>query len=213
MKFTKESLLDTLKAKLTANGKHLAISERTLKAQVETLYAIGVNEETELDAFVAQILPSFETLRGNYEKDNSDFVNQWKKDHPSPEPPKPTEPKTSDDKLDALMAEIKALKDANEATKREKTILDKKNALIANLKEKGIKDEKWLNTYLANTSIEEGTDIEAKATSALEFYNLAHATVDPSTTPSTTTTTAQNKDEFGDIASIIKRQRHIEDAN
>lgn len=208
MKFTKESLLDALKAKLTANGKKLTISERTLKSHSDTLYAIGVNEETELDAFVSQILPGIETLRGNYEKDNSDFVKEWEKKHPAPKPEEKPETKpTGDDKLDALMAEIKALKEESAASKREKIISEKKASLISVMKEKGIKDSKWLNSYINNTHITEDMDIEGKATSALEFYNLAHATVETET-PNIPGNPPANAPKYDDIVSTLKRQRH-----
>ena len=76
MKFTKEQLLDSLKAKLTANGKHLSISEKTIKSLCDSHYELLVNEETELDSLVEKILPQYVSLNGNYEKENADFIKK-----------------------------------------------------------------------------------------------------------------------------------------
>ena len=56
MKFTKQQLLDTLKAKLTANGKHLSISEKTIKSLSDSHFDLLVGEDTELDDLVKKIL-------------------------------------------------------------------------------------------------------------------------------------------------------------
>ena len=84
MKFTKEQLLDALKAKLTANGKHLSISEKTIKSLSDSHYDLLVSEETEISDLVNKILPQYVSLNGNYEKDNADFIKKWKEDHPEP---------------------------------------------------------------------------------------------------------------------------------
>ena len=84
MKFTKQQLLDSLKAKLTENGKRLSISERTIKSLCDSHYDLLVNEETELNDLVGKILPQYVSLNGNYEKDNADFIKKWNDEHPTP---------------------------------------------------------------------------------------------------------------------------------
>ena len=61
MKFTNEQLAEALKAKLAPNGKKLAMSERTLKANVERLYKRLEKSENddELDDVVKEYLPDF----------------------------------------------------------------------------------------------------------------------------------------------------------
>lgn len=86
MKFTKQQLLDTLKAKLTANGKHLSISEKTIKSLSDSHFDLLVGEDTELDDLVKKILPQYVSLNGNYEKDNADFIKKWNDEHPDTKP-------------------------------------------------------------------------------------------------------------------------------
>lgn len=62
MKFTKKQLLDTLKGKLTANGKHLSISDKTITSLSDSHYDLLVNEETELDDFVSRFFRSLSRL-------------------------------------------------------------------------------------------------------------------------------------------------------
>ena len=81
MKFTKQQLLDTLKAKLTANGKHLSISEKTIKSLSDSHFDLLVGEDTELDDLVKKIVPQYVSLNGNYEKDNADFIKKWNDEH------------------------------------------------------------------------------------------------------------------------------------
>ena len=54
MKFTKQQLLDTLKAKLTANGKHLSISEKT--DGVSRLASLLFEQATDITIFQGQAM-------------------------------------------------------------------------------------------------------------------------------------------------------------
>ena len=83
MKFTKEQAFENLKGFLTNNGKKtLRMSEKSINKQLETLMPLVANDEMELADFVEKVKPTFETMNSNAEKDNSDFVKQWEKDHP-----------------------------------------------------------------------------------------------------------------------------------
>lgn len=181
MKFTKDQLLDTLKAKLTTNGKHLSVSERTMRNHSDSLYDLVVTEESELDDIVSKLLPQFVTLNGNYEKDYGDFANKWKAEHAEPiKDPKETnvEDEGSGEptaEMKALLDRLAKLEEINAKTELNKVIETKKSELLTKSKELGIKDEKWLNTYLSQISIDKDTDIEQKAQSAYEFYNLSNA--------------------------------------
>lgn len=186
MKFTQTQLLDALKAKLTENGKHLSISEKTLQTQSDNLYALLVNEETELNDIVGKILPQFVTLNGNYEKDNADFIKKWQDEHKAPPTPnqKPTDPNPQSNKeMEALMERLKKLEEANAAIETEKLVAQKRSELLAKFKEKGIKDKKWTDKYLSKISVTKETDVEKETTDAVDFYNLSHAAGGGNITP------------------------------
>lgn len=207
MKFTEAQLVEALKAQLSKNGKSIAVSDRTIQAQVKTLYSLGVNEETELADFVGAILPSFEELEGNYRKDNSDFIKKWEKDHPqqnnSPkaEPAKPT----GDDKFDVLLKEIQAMKAERDAEKAERATTQKRAELTAKLKEKGVKDDKWVAAYVKKLSLNAETDIDAETTDALELFNKSNANVPPGSTPQPGGGSNDEKPDFSDIVARLRR--------
>ena len=180
MKFTQQQFSDALKAKLTENGKHLSISEKTLQVQSDNLYGLLVNEETELDDLVTKTLPLFATLNGNYEKDNADFIKKWEKEHPTTTPaPQKTEGveknEPHSEEMKAIMKRLQELEEKNAAAEAETLVKQKRSELLAKFKEKNIKDEKWTEKYLSKINISKDTDIEKEATDALDFYNLSHA--------------------------------------
>ena len=180
MKFTKEQLLDSLKAKLTANGKHLSISEKTIKSLCDSHYELLVNEETELDSLVEKILPQYVSLNGNYEKDNADFIKKWKEEHPDTKPTTKGETTDNkggeggDDRINKLLSRLEVLEKANKEAQTAKIMSQKRNELLSAFKEKGINDEKWTEKYIAKISISDETDVKKETEDALDFYNLSH---------------------------------------
>lgn len=177
MKFTKTELLDTLKAKLTANGKHLSISEKTIKSLSDSHYDLLVNEETELDDLVKKILPQYVSLNGNYEKDNADFIKKWNEEHPADKPKPQDKPSNApdDEFTKKLLERLDALEKKDAENEAAKLISQKRSELLAKFKEKGIKDEKWAESYLKKLNITKDSDIEQETTDALDFYNLSHS--------------------------------------
>lgn len=216
MKFTKKQLLDTLKGKLTANGKHLSISDKTITGLSDSHYDLLVNEETELDDFVSRILPQFVTLNGNYEKDNADFIKSWQKDHPSGNGGKGEGNGNADDngngngngnsggsspELTALLERLNKLEEKEAAVEAERNLSQKRSELRAKLKEKGVKDDKWAETYLKKLTITNDSDLDKEAADALEFYNMAHS----STTHNTPGGSggSETKTDWSDVINII----------
>ena len=203
MKFTKEQLLDSLKAKLTANGKHLSISEKTIKSLCDSHYELLVNEETELDSLVEKILPQYVSLNGNYEKDNADFIKKWKEEHPDTKPTTKGETTDNkgdeggDDRINKLLSRLEVLEKANKEAQTAKIVSQKRNELLSAFKEKGINDEKWTEKYIAKISISDETDVEKETEDALDFYNLSHV--------STTRTPDNPLSSQGDIKIDAKR--------
>ena len=187
MKFTKEQLLDSLKAKLTANGKHLSISEKTIKSLSDSHYDLLVSEETEISDLVNKILPQYVSLNGNYEKDNADFIKKWKEDHPEPKS-KPNDAPNPDNNNSSevekkLLERLEALERKEAEAEAARLTSVKRGELLDKFKEKGISDDKWINAYLKKLSISKDTDIEAETADALDFYNLSHANSGGRNTP------------------------------
>ena len=181
MKFTKEQLLDALKAKLTANGKHLSISEKTIKSLSDSHYDLLVSEETEISDLVNKILPQYVSLNGNYEKDNADFIKKWKEEHPeskpnTTEPPIPNNGNDGPSEVEKkLLERLEALEKKEAEAEAARLTSVKRGELLEKFKEKGISDNKWIDAYLKKLSISKDTDIEAETADALDFYNLSHA--------------------------------------
>ena len=187
MKFTKEQLLDALKAKLTANGKHLSISEKTIKSLSDSHYDLLVSEETEISDLVSKILPQYVSLNGNYEKDNADFIKKWKEDHPEPKLKLNDASNTGNDNPSEvekkLLERLEALERREAEAEAARLTSVKRGELLDKFKEKGISDDKWINAYLKKLSISKDTDIEAETADALDFYNLSHANSGGRNTP------------------------------
>ncbi len=209
MKFTKEELKETLKARLTANGKKLTVSDQTLTASVETLYAVGVNDETELEDFVSKVLPSFETLEGNYRKDQSDFIKDWKSKTPAPNPPQDSvKANEKPDRIELLLQEVEALKKEREEEKSAREVETKRSGILSKMKELGIKDGEWAKAYISKINVENDSDIDKEAQDALAFYNQSKAAFNPYITPGRAGGKAvEDEHIFDDVVARIKKNR------
>lgn len=178
MKFTKEEAFESLKGILTNGGKKpLRMSEMSIKKQLETLIPLVANEEMELADFVDKVKSSFSVMNSNVEKDNSDFVKEWEKNHPAPEPTK-TEPKKDDESGDAMAALLKRideLEKKNAERDKEAILVQKRKDLLKAMKDKGIKDENWSKSFIEEISITEDFDVDAKADVYLKIYNKSQA--------------------------------------
>ena len=177
MKFTKEEAFESLKGILTNNGKKtLRMSEKSINRQLESLMPLIANEEMELKDFVDKVKDTFSVMNSNAEKDNSDFVKQWEKDHPqvNPEPQKPNEPQP-DDAMAKMLKRLEELENREAERDKEAKMSQKKKDLLKAMKEKGIKDEQWSKDLVAEISLTEDFDVEAKADSYLKLYNKSQA--------------------------------------
>ena len=178
MKFTKEEAFEKLKGLLTNNGKKdLQMSERSVNEQLEVLMPLIANDEMELDDFIVKVKTSFEVMNSNVKKDNSDFVKEWEKNHPSPEPPKNDPPKNDEpsDAMAALLKRIDELEKKNAERDKEAVLLQKRKDLLKAMKDKGIKDENWSKSFIEEISITEDFDVDAKADAYLKIYNKSQA--------------------------------------
>ena len=213
MKFTKEEAFESLKGILTNNGKKtLRMSEKSINRQLESLMPLIANEEMELKDFVDKVKDTFSVMNSNAEKDNSDFVKQWEKDHPqvNPEPPKADEPKP-DDAMAKMLKRLEELENREAERDKEAKMSQKKKDLLKAMKEKGIKDEQWSKDLVAEISLTEDFDVEAKADSYLKLYNKSQAASagGGDTTPFSTSKGGNNADAnpFKAASELMKQEK------
>lgn len=203
MKFTKEEAFESLKGILTNNGKKtLRMSERSLKNQTEILFDLldKYDKEMELDAFTKDVSALLGSTNSNVEKDTSDkikeYVKQWEKDHPqaNPEPPKVDVP-NPDDVMAKMLKRLEELENREAERAKERTIAQKKDDLLAAMEKKGIKDKQWAKDLVAEISLTEDFDVEAKADSYLKLYNKSQAASagDNNATPGSTSSSANKE--------------------
>lgn len=217
MKFTKEDAFESLKRELTNNGrKTLRMSEKSLDKLTESLMSKFANDETGLPDFVTDVKDLLETFNSNIEKDRSDFIKQWKEEHPESEPPKPTEnPKPKENEtpeMKALLERIAALENDKAENAKKANIAQKRKDVIAKLKEKGIKDDEWVNNFLSEVNITEDLDVDAKADSWLKLYNKSQASGGNPTVPQNPQGNGQNNpyaDAIKAAGEIAKRERAV----
>lgn len=178
MKFTKEEAFEKLKGLLTNNGKKdLQMSKRSVNEQLEVLMPLIANDEMELDDFIGKVKTSFEVMNSNAKKDNSDFVKEWEKNHPAPEPPKKKQENDEEpsDAMAALLKRIDELEKKNAERDKEVILAQKRKDLLKAMKDKGIKDENWSKSFIEEISITEDFDVDAKADAYLKIYNKSQA--------------------------------------
>lgn len=205
MKFTKENLAETLQKELVKKVEKLSISDKTLQAQVEALYAFA-GEDDELDAFAQKVLPSLVSLDGNYRKDNADFVKKWESEHPSPNPdPKPKEKPNEPDGLEEIRKQLQELRAARDEEVKNRTISQKRNELLEKLKKENV-SSKWAESYASKIPLSAETDIEREVKDALSLFNGTEASIEPSVTPQHTGT-PQRKEDNADVLAILKQRR------
>lgn len=203
MKFTKQQLLDTLKAKLTANGKHLSISEKTIKSLSDSHFDLLVGEDTELDDLVKKILPQYVSLNGNYEKDNADFIKKWNDEHPDIKPNPKDDNKEPSAVEKKLLERLEALEKKDAEHEASKLVSQKRSELLAKFKEKGINDSKWIDKYMSKLNLTKDSDIEQEFTDAEEFYNLSHSKPNNNTPGGAGGGYNDKADDFSDVVGIV----------
>lgn len=217
MKFTKEQAFEILRSNLTNGGKKtLRMSEKSINAQLDTLIPLVANDEMELNDFIEKVKPTFATMNSNAEKDNSDFIKQWKEQHPDPSPdpspdpnkPDPTKPITTNNpEIKAMMDRIAALEKENNENKLKAEVAVKRNELVAKMKEKGITDTDWIDSFLGEVTIDKDIDVDAKAESFLKIYNKSKSVISPNPTPQISQTPPPDQNPLKAASDYMKAQR------
>ena len=188
MKFTKKDAYEHLVSKMLTNkGQTLYISERSVNEMLDTLMPLIANDETELDSFVDSVLPMFKTANLNVKNDVSVGIADFKKSYKpedKKEEVKPEEKKAGTDEVYAkLLKRLDDLENESKANKAKETVKGLKQNFVAKVKEKGVKDDEWLNFYLETAVIDENFDVDAKAEACLKFYNKSKAGIKTDVTP------------------------------
>lgn len=187
MKFTKEDARKELMGKIPQKGQTLNLSERSINEMLDTLMPLLANDETEISDFVEQVLPTFRTADGNVKNDVSVGINEYKKNNPvnpttPPVEPKPKE-KVEDNPNDALLKRLEALESELAESKKNKTIKGLREQLVSEMKNKGVKDDEWIDSFVSEINITEDFDVNAKAEHYVGVYNKMNARVNPNVTP------------------------------
>ena len=202
MKFTKQQAFEKLKGILTEDGKKpLRMSEKSINETLENLMPLIASDETELDAFVDKVKPTFVTMNGNAEHDQSAFVNKWKQEHPEQQQQQQQQQQGNETpEMKAMRERLEALEKKETDRQTTKTIEDKKKQILTKLKEKGIKNEEWCNGMIAEIAIDKDTDVDAKVDNLVAFYNKTKADTRGGYTPKGGTGGgSEGKGEFDDI--------------
>lgn len=184
MKFTKEQAVEQLKGLLTEGGKTLHLSDRTINENIDDLIPLLVNDETELSDFISKVLPFVKRTNANFEKEKADFIKSYKPTQsPTTQQQQSKTPPTDDDALSQLQAKIQQLQDKIEREEKEKALSQVRKNFKSELKSAGIKDDKWIDTYISKIQISEDLDIKEEAKSTLELYNLSRVDIPDGVTP------------------------------
>ena len=186
MKFTKEAAGKEIAAKLSKSVENIGAWDRTIRENVETLWGIlGEENEIELADFVAKSLPLFNTTAGFMRKTNADLAKSYeekiellKQQQQTPSPSPTPDPNKE------LIERLAALEKANEEQKTKLAIDAKRQEWTDKLKEKGVKDAKWINDLFSLVSVQADTDVDAEVDKYVNLYNSSRSRYNSNVTPS-----------------------------
>ena len=185
MKFTKEQAIKALEAKVPAKDKELDLGRTISEAVDNSLELIGEDSEMELEDFVAKVFKQVKTSIGLTHSENSKVAQkmqsqldelQKKVDGKSG---KKKEGDDDDDsgnenkEIKAMMEKIAKMEEKLAAKETADTVAEKRKQLVAKMSE-DIKDNEWIEGYLAEINVTADTDVEAKAKDYVAFYNKTH---------------------------------------
>lgn len=203
MKFTKEDARKELMSKIPNKGQTLNLSERSINEQLDTLIPLIVNDETELNDFIEKVLPVFKTADGNVKNDVSVGINEYKKNNPTQQNTPPKEPKKEEPIVDnvneALLKRLEALESELAESKKNKTIKGLREQLVSEMKNKGVKDDEWIESFVSEINITEDFDVNAKAEHYVGVYNKMNARINPNVTPKSTGSGNSDEKRISDV--------------
>lgn len=210
MKFTKDDVRKELSTQIVAKGETLSLSERSINEQLDTLMSLLANDETELEDFVKSVVPIFRTANANIRNDVSAGIKEYQEKNPIVKTQPTGDPSKKDDPDTEIEKRLKALEEELNAARNEKRVSGVKRDIIAKLKEKGVKNEEWVNALLDEVSIGENFDVDAKVESYVSIYNKMNADTPGNVTPRDTDGSTVNKqlnDTIKEAVEIAKSSR------
>ena len=185
MKFTKEEAGKEIAAKLSKSVENIGAWDRTIRENVETLWGIlGEENEIELADFVAKSLPLFNTTAGFMRKTNADLAKSYEEKIELLKQQQTPSPSPTPDPNKELIERLAALEKANEEQKTKLAINAKRQELTDKLKEKGVKDAKWINDLFSLVSVQADTDVDAEVDKYVNLYNSSRSRYNSNVTPS-----------------------------
>ena len=185
MKFTKEEAGKEIAAKLSKSVENIGAWDRTIRENVETLWGIlGEENEIELADFVAKSLPLFNTTAGFMRKTNADLAKSYEEKIELLKQQQTPSPSPTPDPNKELIERLAALEKANEEQKTKLAIDAKRQELTDKLKEKGVKDAKWINDLFGLVSVQADTDVDAEVDKYVNLYNSSRSRYNSNVTPS-----------------------------
>ena len=184
-RFTKEQAIKALEAKVPTKDKELDLGRTISEAVDNSLELIGEDSEMELEDFVAKVFKQVKTSIGLTHSENSKVAQKMQSQ--LDELQKKIDGKSGqkkDDKdgdgngnenkeIKAMMEKIAKMEEKLAAKETADTVAEKRKQLIAKMSE-DIKDNEWIEGYLAEISVTADTDVEAKAKDYVAFYNKTH---------------------------------------
>lgn len=211
MKFTKEDAYKELVKQMTTNGEKLNLSERSVNEQVEALLPLIANDETELADFVTKTLPIFKTANANVRNDIAQGIREYKDNNPiKPNPtPNPNPKGEQTEEIAKLLARIEKMESESAAVKQREYEDGIRKSITAKLKEKGVKDKEWVNSFLSEITITENFDVDTKVESYLNIYNKAMAAIHPNITPANAGGKQITEDDTIKQAAAIAKQNRL----
>ena len=213
MKFTKEDAYKELVARMTAKGEKLNLSQRSINEQIEALLPLIANDEMEVADFVEKVLPIIKTSDANVRNDISQGIKDYMDKNPKANPTTQTTTTTTtnNDANAALLQRLEALEQKNKEQELELKVRGIKTQLVSKMKELGVKNDKWLESLLANINISEDFNVDEKAQSYLELYNTMQADIDVNVTPNGTGNSKPSyiENSIKEAATLAKSQSMI----
>ena len=75
------------------------------------------------------------------------------------------------------------------------------------MKEKGITDTEWIDSFLGEVTIDKDIDVDAKAESFLKIYNKSKSVISPNHTPQISQTPPPDQNPLKAASDYMKAQR------
>jgi gas vesicle protein len=184
-RFTKEQAIKALEAKVPTKDKELDLGRTISEAVDNSLELIGEDSEMELEDFVAKVFKQVKTSIGLTHSENSKVAQKMQSQLEELQKKideKSGQKKDDDDggdsgneskEIKAMMEKIAKMEEKLAAKETADTVAEKRKQLIAKMSE-DIKDNEWIEDYLAEINVTADTDVEAKAKDYVAFYNKTH---------------------------------------